>query len=484
MPHASGALDQAARKFLDSPDGKKLIDDETVPLWLGLILAAGSVAVGCLMVPTIVKTAAGLGLIWRGLTFHAMTSSSGPKIQSGRDKVRGLIGHVIIVGPAMRPNRQAALMLGSFEEVAPDKLARLAESFGELYGASKAEKQLRPMQKLLKDDQFQENRRRPVPAAFSEGEQLYLFDIVLDTTQLSDDDQPLAACIANPGKSGAILQVPWEAVASVVGSSSGGANSLEEESDSSISLAMFATKKGTKLSIKALHDEIQSSWPDFPKMTDLTEDADSLSFQIGQAFIAMARMPAAIPWSDLEGPCQTSWLWKEATQVMKPHDEHFIITIGGESAPLERAKRLTQVIASLIATTEPIVGIYWSQAPLVMSPPMFRDFATTILPDGFPVYAWVDFRVGKNEKGKTSGFTSGMKGLGLMEFETESSQEPPGELLERLFGLVNYVLEHGPVIKNGDTVGEDENERIKVIHAKSFIGRPQKVMRLEYSSAR
>jgi len=42
------------------------------------------------------------------------------------------------------------------------------------------------------------------------------------------------------------------------------------------------------------------------------------------------------------------------------------------------------------------------------------------------------------------------------------------------------VIEDNPVIKDGDTVGEDAIERIRVIYSNSAFGQEGKVMRLEY----
>jgi Domain of unknown function (DUF4261) len=58
---------------------------------------------------------------------------------------------------------------------------------------------------------------------------------------------------------------------------------------------------------------------------------------------------------------------------------------------------------------------------------------------------------------------------------------PPGELRERFHGLANYVLENGPVIRDGDTIGEDANEKIQVVYADSAFGHEGKVMRLVYT---
>jgi len=123
---------------------------------------------------------------------------------------------------------------------------------------------------------------------------------------------------------------------------------------------------------------------------------------------------------------------------------------------------------------------YWCNATLVVPPELFRDFAVEILPHGPPIHIWVDFRIGPNEQGSMSAFTTGLSALGHLEIETQNSPEPASELRERFEGLIHYLLENGPVIKNGDTIGEDQNERIKVVYSRSAFGHEGKVMRLDY----
>ncbi len=52
-----------------------------------------------------------------------------------------------------------------------------------------------------------------------------------------------------------------------------------------------------------------------------------------------------------------------------------------------------------------------------------------------------------------------MKALGLMEIEAQDSPEPPSELRDRLFGLAEYLIDNGLVIRDGDTVGADAKEK-------------------------
>jgi len=243
---------------------------------------------------------------------------------------------------------------------------------------------------------------------------------------------------------------------------------------------MVALGKGAKISATAIQQDLKSTWPSLPTPGKPEKKDKTLAFSVGDADVILGMMPAPIPWSDLEGPCSTSWLWPEAESELRKHTGHIIVTVSADCEPIERLKMLTQVTAAIVGTCDAALGVYWGDSTLVMSPEMFRDFATEMLPDGLPLYIWIDFRVGQGKDGKTAGFTAGMSALGHMELETLNSPEPPGELKERFFGLAYYLLENGPVISDGDTIGEDANERIKIIYSDSSFGHENQVMRLDY----
>ncbi len=256
------------------------------------------------------------------------------------------------------------------------------------------------------------------------------------------------------------------------------------QSPNAFSLAMIPLGPNPKISPSAIKNDLSSTWDDVPTIGP-TEKSDKmiLSFDVGKhAHVFLSLMPGPIPWSDLEGPCATSVLWSDAATVLKPHRAHLLVTImfDDERSPIEKAKLLTQVTAAVLETCEAALGVYWCNATLVIQPKLFRDFAVQILPAGPPIPIWVDFRIGKNQDGKIAGFTAGLNALGLMELETTNSTEPPSEVRERFEGLIHYLLANGPVIKDGDTIGEDQNERIKVTYSKSVFGHKQQVMRLDY----
>ncbi len=107
------------------------------------------------------------------------------------------------------------------------------------------------------------------------------------------------------------------------------------------------------------------------------------------------------------------------------------------------------------------------------------------MPESLPVHIWVDCQVGLDNNGKNIGYTVGMAALGHLDIEAVNVPESLEDLRDRLYLIVSYILENGPIIKDGDTIGKDSLERVHVIYRKSVLSRDRgKVMCLEYSLPR
>jgi Domain of unknown function (DUF4261) len=247
-----------------------------------------------------------------------------------------------------------------------------------------------------------------------------------------------------------------------------------------VGLAFVLMTEASAMSLSDLQKEISNHWPAI-SATELRDNEDGpLSFQWDDATVFLQMIKAPFPWSDLEGPCATSILWPKAKDELEDHKAHCLVTIMGELSPMEMSARLTQATAIALAACPNSVGVYWGNSTMVISKPMFRDFAIDVLPQETPYLLWVDFRVGAGNPSGTSGFTTGMEALGHMEFEAENVPESVSDVRDRLHNLVSYLLEQGPVINDGDTIGRDENEKIRVCYEASIYGNKNMVMRLRY----
>ncbi|AZZ92699.1 DUF4261 domain-containing protein [Hahella sp. KA22] len=250
-----------------------------------------------------------------------------------------------------------------------------------------------------------------------------------------------------------------------------------------ISMPMFTEEP--RISLANIEAFALENWTDVDAFKDATEEEGAISFTVRDSIVAIGIMPAPIPWSDLEGPCSTSCLWANAKEEISGHQYHLVVAVSSEAlSSVEAAILLTQINAALLAVVQGAIGVFWSHASLLIPRDVFIEFALSVLPEGSPVPIWVDIRVGPGEQGASTGFTTGLAAFGMMEIEAIDAPESMADLKDRLTGLVDYLLQNGPVIKNGDTVGEDENERIKVVYKKSKLGHKGKVMRLNYSNGK
>lgn len=249
----------------------------------------------------------------------------------------------------------------------------------------------------------------------------------------------------------------------------------------SLQISMVLFDETPVFSMEALAAAFTSNWPDLPPVTDMAEQDNILSFRLGEADIAILTAPVPVPWSDLEGPCATSILWPDATASVGAHKSHAIVTVRGELDPIAIATLLTQVSAALMAATPSALGVFWTNATLVVPKNLFIDFAVDVLPLGPPLAIWVDYRVGPTDnEGVSRGFTTGLAELGLMELEAQAAPESPSELRKRFEGISGYLLEHGLVIQDGDTLGESATEKIRVLFSPSSFGNKDQVMQLVY----
>jgi Domain of unknown function (DUF4261) len=211
------------------------------------------------------------------------------------------------------------------------------------------------------------------------------------------------------------------------------------------------------------------------------EDSN-LVFSFRDGMIAVALMPGPIPWSDLEGPCATAWWWPDATERMRAHTYHFIVTVmGGTIPPVERRVILTNIVRAVLRHTD-AVGVYWAEGTVVHEPNTFLEQSEGISETQIPGPLWIDVRVEQNDDEETFRcFTTGLAPLGHLEIEVERASLKPHELLEFIGDTACYIVNTNTPIADNETLGRTATEKFKVRHAKSMFDRGT-VMRINMNT--
>jgi hypothetical protein len=218
-------------------------------------------------------------------------------------------------------------------------------------------------------------------------------------------------------------------------------------------------------------------------VSDIDPGEDGVfSFNVGDEFLALAHMPAPFPAKDLEGPIATSWMWPAQPPIenVKRHRSHLIISMTGGAADPVRRRLILTAVTALAAQQPGVLAVYWGEASLVIFPQVFIKMAETIKsPEAPPLYLWVDLRAFRNSDGTTGLFTTGLVPLGHKEIEIPRIEMEAGELREWVLNIIYYLLENGPVLEDGQTIGMSAEQLIRIRHCPSKFGHPGTVICLE-----
>jgi hypothetical protein len=235
---------------------------------------------------------------------------------------------------------------------------------------------------------------------------------------------------------------------------------------------------GTKLDLEQVVDAYRERYPLADGLI-LEGEAGAALGTLGPDRVMLTHVGAPIPWADLEGPCETAWhYWERATQVVKQHQSHVVCAVLGQEADgaIERTLRLTRLVAAVVAGSK-ATAVYWTEAPIVLPREAFLEATHTLSREEVPLEMWVDFRPMIDEE-RTSVFTAGMDALGLLEIEIRDAASPMNEVLDLVYEIAHYLVAHGMVIGDGDTV-EFSASKLRVSYVDSAWKRPGPVLLLE-----
>jgi len=227
---------------------------------------------------------------------------------------------------------------------------------------------------------------------------------------------------------------------------------------------------------------VGETYVDGPTMTVAGGTENLLTCTIGDFTAAATLVPKPIPWSQLEGPCATAWYWPTATEALKDHAAHIIVTLvdeGGKSIP--KGTALTQLVAGLVANSR-ACGVFWGPGRLVHPPRAFLEQAAQLASDDLPLFLWIDFRVERTDTGGTRLYTTGLEALGYTELEVADYLGEPQTLLEYAYNIAHYQLSQAKDINEGDTIGLTDEIQAVAHRSGSMFDESLEVVSLDFQS--
>jgi Domain of unknown function (DUF4261) len=172
------------------------------------------------------------------------------------------------------------------------------------------------------------------------------------------------------------------------------------------------------------------------------------------------------PYPDtLRQQAQFAYWWPNALQDLARHRAHFVVSCGwSKHSRLDAHIRHAVLVRELIEQL-PVIGVLWGSS--LVQTNVFKSEFANMQKGGFPFSLWVLIQFSRQPNGNILISTVGMRDFQQMEIETESSL-PLDQTFDRVRKFGSYLLSSGAVVKDGDTIGSSEREKIKVRHTRSF----------------
>lgn len=253
---------------------------------------------------------------------------------------------------------------------------------------------------------------------------------------------------------------------------------------------LFQDRLDADVTAEALAAQMRLDWPDVD-LSGLAVDRDESADRDGPVrldldgrMIALLTVPSPVG-DDIADIAGHSRLWPKEVPAPTDYTAHTIVTVlrpgSTDEDAIADAVLLSRVVASLVALSGTIRAVYFGSANHIILPALFRDLVKDVLPEP-PLLAWVAINVGRRPDGVMTGHTRGLDMLDLPDIDIPDTPESAGDTFDRLTGIASYLLEEGPVINDGDTIGSTEVAEIVVDHAPSDIDPERTVLRLRFDA--
>lgn len=248
-------------------------------------------------------------------------------------------------------------------------------------------------------------------------------------------------------------------------------------------LALVVLEEPELPEFKAVANYIGEHFEEPPAIEVAGQTEGLFTCSLGDYTAAVTLVTREIPWSQLEGPCETAWYWPDASNVLREHPAHLLITLVDEGTKaVEQSTRLTQLVAGVAANSKS-KGVFWGPGRLVHPKQAFLEQAVQMTDEDLPLFLWIDFRVERTEQQVVRLYTTGLEALGYTEIEVPAFAGQPQELLEYAYNIAHYQLTQHKHIGEGETIGLTDQLQAIAHHEQSMFDAEMEVVRLEFQTA-
>jgi len=223
------------------------------------------------------------------------------------------------------------------------------------------------------------------------------------------------------------------------------------------------------IDLDLLKKDLEDDWNISIDDKDMKAEQNSLVATIGEMMITVSMIEAPVPNDEAVENAKTNQIWKDAVTVAKEHKAQFLVAVlGGQNSPLDAATLYVKISSSALKQPN-ATGIYTSGT--VHHPGVYMDLAKSYISNGnIPILNLIYLGFYSNDNGQTvSAYTFGLKTFDKNEIEVINSSHTRDELFEFFHNIIFYILENDVELKDGETIGFTEDQKLPITLSKSDI---------------
>ena len=231
-------------------------------------------------------------------------------------------------------------------------------------------------------------------------------------------------------------------------------------------LAMVLLPNEDRPDGRSVFQYLRTQWADVPSIANVESADAATTARIPGGAAALMHVSAPVPSDYMKVPAMFAWHWPTAAAEIDRHRSHVIVhTSSGTLDALDTHLLHSKLVASLAALTN-AVGVFVREAMLVRSAKAYIDEARDGARSAAPVMLWVGFNPVRDD-GTLSAYTTGLAAFELPELEVRRATRSEGLVIGMMADAASYQLQTGRTLRDGETFGYTNNERIGVRHTRS-----------------
>jgi hypothetical protein len=244
-------------------------------------------------------------------------------------------------------------------------------------------------------------------------------------------------------------------------------------------MAMLALERPAHVTAEQVIEQVGKRFPEnripFSNAAPKGEGgADApLMLKVGDILVTAMFIDQPIPADSLAEPIAVNKVWPEAAAQLGAHKAHIIVGTLDEAeghGPCVDHAAVVTVVTAAIASMTPAIGVYWSNGRTVTETSRFVRAAERLIAGRPPAEIWVqllwlDGPMTPARERTLAVVTTGLAPFVGREVEFMPAPLPPAVIADRTLGTLTYLLTRGPVLKDGDSLGVSEKERIRATYA-------------------